>query len=489
MKNEYNDNNSSNDDYDDDYERYEYDNDDYEYDSDGYDDDSDDDGKRGGGSRLIFIIVILLMAACGGIYFGLNYMDGNIVQKTGISNFLEKVGLSGEKTTVDQPEGSPKSTEEDSTDSNNSAESQEGNVDKAKNEADSSKGPTSEIKQEETKITFENDSRSKFVPLEGGYLYLTKDGAKFYQSLDGQKWNDTYTMTSVNAVSSGKYAIVSDVQGRNIRLYSVDGLSFSAQTDGNIVQCSVNSQGPCAVIQKYEEDYKIQVFRNDGSLLMERFDQDSGVFPLSAALSPDSRILAVSYADTSGIEIKTKILLFYVNKEESKNTVTGDFFGGVEKNDIIAPYIFSLKSGEFVVVSDSGVFAVDESGNEIWNTEIPNRIEAVSFTKSGRIVLALGEELMGKDGYEEGTVYILDSDGKETAQYCMDDSISYLKTVDKSIVIGSGKNFVCINDSAKERWKYTATQDIKDLFAFDSGNKALMVTGTEAKVVEIKKNS
>ena len=51
---------------------------------------------------------------------------------------------------------------------------------------------------------------------------------------------------------------------------------------------------------------------------MERFEQDSGIYPLSAALSEDSRILAVTYADTSDIEIKAKVLLFYVNKEDSR---------------------------------------------------------------------------------------------------------------------------------------------------------------------------
>lgn len=38
----------------------------------------------------------------------------------------------------------------------------------------------STVKESEVKITFENDSRSKFLYLDGGYLYLTKDGAKYY---------------------------------------------------------------------------------------------------------------------------------------------------------------------------------------------------------------------------------------------------------------------------------------------------------------------
>ena len=309
------------------------------------------------------------------------------------------------------------------------------------------------------------------------------DYAKYYLDLDTQKWNDTYTMSSVTGISNGKYAIINDVQGKNLRLYSTDGLEFSAQTDGNIVSCALNSQGTSAVIQKYGEDYKISVIRNDGQVLMERFEQDSGIYPLSAALSEDSKILSVTYADTTDVEIKAKVLLFYVNKEDSKNTATGEFYAGIEKENIIAPYIFAL-DGNFVIVYDKGLFAIDSSGNEIWNTPIYNRIDAVAHTQNGSIVLSLGDQLAGTDGFESGTVYILNKNGKEKSEYFIGEDISYLNVAGKDIIIGSGNDFICINESAKENWRFTATQVVKDVFPYTGGNKVLVITGTEAKIIE-----
>ena len=218
---------------------------------------------------------------------------------------------------------------------------------------------------------------------------------------------------------------------------------------------------------------------------MERFEQDKGVFPLAAALSDDGRILAVTYADTSGVEMKAKILLFYVNKDDSKNTATGDFYAASEKDDIIAPYIFSLGTSEFAVVYDKGIMAFDCNGNEKWNTEISNKITSASVTEGGKILLSLGEETGGHDGYADGTLIIVSSDGKISAKYEMGESISYVNPNGKNIVIGSGKNFVCITENGSEKWRYTATQDIKDIFAY-SNSKALVVTGTEAEEVTIK---
>ena len=92
-----------------------------------------------------------------------------------------------------------------------------------------------------------------------------------------------------------------------------------------------------------------------------------------------------------------------------------------------------------------------QNGNEVWNTPISNRIDAVAVTQNGNIVLALGEQLAGSEGFENGTVYILNKNGKEKSEYLVGDDISYLNVAGKDIIIGSGNDFICINESAKEK--------------------------------------
>ena len=98
--------------------------------------------------------------------------------------------------------------------------------------------------------------------------------------------------------------------------------------------------------------------------------------------------------------------------------------------------------------------------------------------------LILGDQLAGTDGFESGTVYILNKNGKEKSEYFIGEDISYLNVVGKDIIIGSGNDFRCINESAKENWRFTATQVVKDVFPYTGGNKVLVITGTEAKIIE-----
>jgi len=398
---------------------------------------------------FLFVLVLLIMAAVGGTVFGLKFMGADV-------DFKEYIPFLRENKT--------EATEE----------ALESEVVSEEEEI---------VFESDALIEFENDSRSKFVKINDGYVYLTKDGSKFYKDFDGHSWSDTYTMSSVNATVNGKYAFVNEVRGKNIRLYSTEGIMFSGQTDGNVANASLNSSGICAVVEKCEKHYKIRVYRNDGELLLERFEQDDGVYPLSTAISEDGRILAITYADTSDVELETKVLLFYINREDAKNTETGDFFAGIEKADMIAPYIFAIDKG-FAVVHDGGVFAIGNDGKEKWNFSINNEIVSV-LEADGRIILALGDEIKGRSDYPEGSVIIINGNGEIEGSYIMDGEITYINRGDSSVIIGSGKDFVCTSYSGELKWKYTATQDVKDIFVH-SKKEALIITGKEAKIVEFE---
>ena len=446
----------------DDYEEEDYEDDDF---------DSEEEQKSGKKHYFLFLAVILIMTCAGGIYFGLSSKGGAFL------NNIDIVGLIQSKITGQ----SVSSSSSESV----SASSEDNSVTSAETEstAESNDSGSSVSEQSVERITFDNDSRSKFVMCENGFFYFSRDGARFYESVDQQVWNDTYSMSSINVSSNGDYAVVSDIQGRNIRVYNTSGLAFASQVDGNIVQCSVNAEGTCSVVEKTGNDYKVQVYRNDGSMLLERFDQDEGVYPISSVLSDDSRVLAVSYLDTSDIEMKTRILFFYVNKSDAKESDSGDFYAAVEKEDLIVPYIYYY-DGDFIAVGDSCVFAIDDSGNEIWSTDIPNHIEYVGFTDNGNAVLALGEAIADMESYESGTVCMLGSNGGIKREYTAKADIIYFKVEGNSIVIGVGKEFTCLSDSLTERWSYTATQDIRDIIPY-SGNNAVIVTNTDASFVNV----
>jgi len=338
--------------------------------------------------------------------------------------------------------------------------------------------------ENKTAMSIESGSKTTFIGFGKNYLYCTKDGVKYFDSEQNQKWNCTYTMTSPSVVNNGSYTAVAEAQGRSVKVYSEEGELYSVSADGAVMQLSVNSIGSIGLILKTDSGYKVQVYDEKGSLIMERFDEDEGVYPIAVDVSSDKKVLAVSYLDTTDIEMVSKILFFYTGREDTKNTESGDFFASVEKVGEIVPAIKYMDNGIFMAVGDTTVFTMDSAGKELWNDKISNKIDKIAFNGE-YLVMVLGEALPGEEGAENGTVRILSTAGKQSNDYCVGKSVTYLKAYKNGIVAGSNRDFTALNYNGKMLWEHTATQDVRDIILMSSAESVLYVTNDSADIINI----
>jgi|GEM_PF-3630903 hypothetical protein len=338
--------------------------------------------------------------------------------------------------------------------------------------------------ENDAEIKIESGSKTTFVGFGRSYLYCTKDGVKYFDGDQNEKWNSTYTMTSPSVVNDGSCTAVAEAQGRSVKVYSEEGELYSISADGTVVQISVNSSGGTGLILKTDSGYKVQVYDEKGNLIMERFDENKGVYPIAVDVSSDEKVLAVSYLDTTDIEMVSKILFFYTGNEDTKNTESGDFFASVEKVGEIVPAIKYMDNGIFTAVGDTNIFAMDSSGKELWNNKISNKIDEIAFCGE-YLVMALGDALPGEDGAENGTVRILNTVGNQSYDYCVGKSIAYLKAYENGIVAGSNRDFTALSYNGKLLWNYTTTQDINDIIIMNSAERVLCVTNNSADIINI----
>jgi len=395
----------------------------------------------------IIVVVLLVIAAAAGVYFGMNAANAD----------LAKDLVSDLKGNVSQEAWEEVSSE-------NSQKTYLSNK----------------------KITFESTSKSVFADGEKGFYHFTKDGTKYYDMSLNHVWNSTYTMSSVFSVSNGKNTVLAETQGRNLKMYSSDGEVYSLNTEGTILDVYIGKTNEISIIMKCGNEYRIQVYSAGGQLLFERYEQDEDIYPVKSVLSSDGRVLAVSYMDAGSVEVESKILLFYKDRNDSKYSETGDFFAAVEKKGQIVPMADHSDSGRFIFIGDEELFAITDSGKDGFSVKLGNRIEKAAFTGEGKAVLAMGEELSGKEGKSIGTVVFYDEMGNESSCYSMDKKITYLKAFSGGVVVGAGKDFVCLNNAGKVQWQYKASQDISDIIPLE-GSNILLVTNNEAVIMDIKK--
>ena len=408
----------------------------------------------------VFIAVIVVIAAISGAYFGLN----------GGSFAVNSQSLTNVKNTV-------MSAFNGITGSSSSGKSAVSSVSSAFSSAASS------ANSKEMGISFDSSTKSVFKSAGKGFFHFSKDGVKFYDNSVTQLCNYTHTMSSITVLQKGSFACVMETNGRTLKMYSPDGELYSISCPGTILNVYINPLGQSVILLNCGDEYRTQVYSESGDLVFERYEQDKDIYPVSAALSDDGKIVAVSYLDASGVDIKSTVLFFYTSRSDSKNIDTGDFFAAVEKSGQIVPMAgYNAKTG-FMFLGDKEVFAVSTEGKEIWATELTNKIEKAYFDSNGNIVAGLGGELSDKDGHGEGTVVLYNQSGEEKVLYDMGEKITYMNVCGTDIIVGSGKSYCGITSSGKVNWQYTASQDISDIMPLN-GNNLLLVTSTNAAIVK-----
>ena len=331
-------------------------------------------------------------------------------------------------------------------------------------------------------VAMENDmaSQGKFVSIgEERFFYCTRDGVRFFDGVGNQVWNQTFTMNSPAMVQAGELVAVAELQGRSAYVFSETGQKYAVQASGPILQLCLTKEGAMALLEQNGDHFKIQVYSHAGQLLMERFEEDEGIYPLAVSLSADGRVLAVSYLDTTGVQIKTRVLLFYTAMADSANTETGDYYAGVEEDGVIAPVLYTMENGVFAAVTNGTVFGVSPEGSKAWSIPLGNEVTAVSSGGS-YLAIALGEEDPQKESLPEGTVLIFSDDVQQMASFDAGGAISYLKANQFGLVVGSGRSFWGVRpQNGQVLWQYQATEDVQDILLIQT-RKGLYVTGQQA---------
>jgi len=336
------------------------------------------------------------------------------------------------------------------------------------------------------RINIESSARATFVGYGKNFMYCTKDGMKLFDQNQNQIWTYTYTMAAPVVINDGSSTVVYENQGRNIRVYNEKGEMYSIRTDGPIVQVEINKNGCTAVMINNDSGYKTQVYNQVGELLMERVDQDFGIYPLSLDLSEDSGVLVVSYLDTNDIELVGKVIFFYTSKGGAIISETGDFFASVSKKGTLISSIKCIASDRFIAIGDNRIMSFDNEGNELWEIEINNKIDKIAFGNDRYVTIAYGDEFPGKDGFDKGTVISYDQNGKIVFEIPMNKPVTYLAGYKDGVVIGANRDFVCANYSGSIQWSHTATQDIKDIVPLNSLTQVLYVTNSYGEITDMR---
>lgn len=170
----------------------------------------------------------------------------------------------------------------------------------------------------------------------GDILKYNTDGVSLMDANGEEEWNQPVQMQRPAAAVNGDYAVVADVTGTSAFIFDKKGMTGEADCAKPIEKADVSAQGTVTVIQENGATPVVACFDKEGKLLLENQTAltETG-YPLSATVSDDGAVLAVSYMKVSGkgvggqviyYDLKTKDRDKVLFKKTFENEAAGEVF-------------------------------------------------------------------------------------------------------------------------------------------------------------------
>ena len=195
--------------------------------------------------------------------------------------------------------------------------------------------------------------------LGGNILLYSKDGASCIDAKGNALWNQTFEMHEPMLSVCNNVAAIGDYNGRTVYVVSSTGQLGTVNTNLPIRKICVSQNGVVAAVLDDAEVTRILLYNGnentDTSIVDIKATMDKSGYPMSLSLSPNGKLLAISYLHVNSGEMKSSVAFFNfgeVGKNESDNYVSG-----YDYPDTVIPYVqFMNNSAAFAVSDDRIVF-------------------------------------------------------------------------------------------------------------------------------------
>lgn len=320
---------------------------------------------------------------------------------------------------------------------------------------------------------------------------ITGNGINTYDFNKMDIWSDTFTMNNVAMKQKDPYLIVGDKKGNTLNLYDHKGKKCQITTAHPIVNFSVNEKGGIAVIEKGENSYIITAYDSAGKKLCWRVSYpESEGYPTAAILSPDNKILLMSYVSVDEPQVNSRILAMHVedNASEKPDNI---LFGYVEKNNLIYQLDYISKD-VWVAVGDKMVTWYDNTGNirekmqDLILAYVPQIMNTSEFT-TNYLPIVVSEKPIQNIVHRQDRLVYYDDEGKEIYSVSLDGGVENYNVGEEGVTLSVNGVYRGYNKLCNEQFEYTPSIEIKKVIYLASKQKGIAVSKDKVYLVTPKK--
>ncbi len=275
------------------------------------------------------------------------------------------------------------------------------------------------------------------IRLGNSILTYSKDGAHLTDAKGNIPWNQTYQIQDITLDTDGGVVAIGNYNGRDIYILNEKEQLCKIATTMPIRNVTVSESGNSTVIIYDTDVTYIDTYDSKGNLLYSGQAHMTGSgYPAAIALSPNGKMLAVSYIYVDAGTIKTSIAFY--NFGPVGDNYKDYLVGGHDYTDTIVPQVGFLSNSTAYAVADNRLmfYVGDEQPSpKAEYLEYSDKEIRSVFAGSGHLGVVLNSEK--EDSKYRMDVY--DSNGSLTGNFYF--------SLDYSDIFFEKTGFVIYNDS------------------------------------------
>ncbi|MCM1127921.1 MAG: DUF5711 family protein [Lachnospiraceae bacterium] len=222
--------------------------------------------------------------------------------------------------------------------------------------------------------------------LGGNILLYSKDGASCVDAKGKAIWNRTYEMQTPMLSICGQTAAIGDYNGRSIYVMDKNGEKGTINTNLPIRDFCVSENGVVAAVLDDSNLVRLNIYNGNEStektIATGTASMDKSGYPLSISLTPNGKLMAVSYLYVDSGNMKSSVA-FYNFGEVGQNE-TDNYVSGYDYLNTVIPYVCFMDNDSAFAVSDDRIafFSGAEKPTNIALNFLEEQIQSIYYNEN-----------------------------------------------------------------------------------------------------------
>ena len=284
------------------------------------------------------------------------------------------------------------------------------------------------------------ESTADYYLFADNVLKVSKEGASYIDASGDVVWDCGYSINLPEVVVNGDYAVVADINGRDVYVFDTSGKISSQTLDYDITNVDVASQGVYAVIVTTSEGHMINVYDKYSDEIYDHitYIENSG-YPLDVAISSDGTKLFTSYLNIVDTSLETYLAAYNLS-DVGKNENSDRLVGGYTFEGKVFPIVEFMDNDTVACFGDDCIEIYSMSEKPSLKAEIDLgdvTIQGIFCSEEYVGYIEKLETQSGSDDAANYNIYVYDTSGKLESTISHNGTYSKVTaTSDELIVVG-----------------------------------------------------